>query len=347
MCDLKDSILINEEISTLSVTNTEKYDISSNCVKCKQVLAIVFIRKDTYYCRECFVDNFLHKIRVTLSTGKSDAGIEEAEENVIVACSGSLQCLVLLHALTEPWRQNPMRPRHPSHIKVVYIRNCNVDSNKFSMINEFSSCLNIQDCVEIDFTKPFSSIDNQTSSDSEYFDQICIRRTLSEFATKNSYKYIYLGSTATSITSQAFSCLARGNGSHIPSISSIYDHVDNQFIFVKPLRDHTHIEIEAYANIFDIKLNEFIEGSLSKNKQSIDQVTSKFLKQLDKEFPGTTNVISRTIKKVYVTDHSSYVGIQCSACKMPVFSKSSKSNEEMYCYACGTLFNKILDYQEL
>nr|XP_057933085.1 cytoplasmic tRNA 2-thiolation protein 2 [Doryrhamphus excisus]XP_057933086.1 cytoplasmic tRNA 2-thiolation protein 2 [Doryrhamphus excisus] len=80
----------------------EAPSVSKQCVKCKEVLAVVVIRAGDKYCRDCFDQYFRHKFRATLGKNR----IIFPGERVLLAVSGGPSSSSMLRQVQEGFGQS-------------------------------------------------------------------------------------------------------------------------------------------------------------------------------------------------------------------------------------------------
>ncbi|CAH1779839.1 unnamed protein product [Owenia fusiformis] len=300
------------------------------CMKC-QNLAVVVIRVNDAFCRECFLKYCTHKFRSAFGKSK----LIRDGDAVLVAVSGGQATTALVHLIQEglscraqkKLRFNPTLvyidegavinesreerlkvcskmaalfkatsfPFHIIPFEKVMKESLRYDSD--SSLAGYMESLTLENSLANQLRDLLDSTSSLTAK--ENLQSILRRRLLISLAEKLSISKVMTGETSTHLASQLLSSISQGRGKHVSDEMSFSDGRNQAVMFVRPLREFSSKETALYNRM--MSLEPCIQPTLTTKTglgSSIDRLTQSFVATLQAGFPSTVSTIFRTGEKL-------------------------------------------------
>ncbi|XP_043276774.1 cytoplasmic tRNA 2-thiolation protein 2 [Venturia canescens] len=367
---------INEENDeALEFIPEEKYQLLDNalCQKCKVEQALVVLRGKDVYCNTCFLLSATHKFRATLGKSK----IVRPSDKILVAHSGKSGSTVLLHLIKAGMHES-VHKRLVFETKIVYIdegaidgQNCEERSAKIEAIKEQIAYLGFQCFAQTlsqslinDMPRTFkletlsSSLENFTNEDERLREILSklpnrtsklelikkLRKKLIFNAARNlNCNKIFLADDSTSLAIDILSNVSLGRGAQLSLDVGFLDDRFCDVSILRPMRDFSRHELQTYLKIHDLKILCENGNPKLKTLNSIQELTEKFVTDLDSQFNGTVSTVFRTGEKVCsISNKNRSDDENCALCDAPLDTKAS---EDVISAIQATSFSKLLSSQ--
>lgn len=303
--------------------------MSSLCVKCKTNPPSIDI-KFALYCSPCFLEATYHKYRTLLARSRDDSVDRNTPSNGLIILprtfSSSRQvCLasrLLIHFSQLPGIQEPAR-KNLIHYQLAipieqHSQNDSIDDFVKTVKSEYP---NLGQVHFLSLSGDEKSATNEDSLNSKLLhlqlnlmDQLKIDRALCP-------------DTSTALAAHILSCTCKGRGQFLPFDSAlIRAYPDGKFIS-RPLKEISDREVELYCQ--EAKILSSLPLKLTNTPSNIDELTLKFITELESENPGTSNVVIRTSSKVTTSTSDLDGSHRCEVCLVPLCE-----NDPSICRSC-------------
>lgn len=297
------------------------------CKKCNTNTAVAKLM-----CAECFKVYIRHKFRATLGSTK----VIRRHSQVLQDFSGTAADVCLLACVKYAFEQESYK-RLCFDMELVFIdENCVVkdghDSNvRASKIQEVKSVLeqfpsfkcyyiSIGDCTTFDRELPridqistedlteiitrekqFLEIFNSIQPLSSKQDFLMIKRNdlLRHAAAATKCQYVFLSDISITMATRLLNNMSLGRGSSVANDVAFCDDRIESIKFVRPLKDLSDDEVTSYLQLENLKLlSKANYGEDNGQFASIQNLTSKFISDLQNNFSSTVSTVYRTCSKI-------------------------------------------------
>ena len=295
------------------------------CKKCNEKKAVARLM-----CEECFVINIRHKFRASLGSTK----IVRRHSNVLLHFTGNVESVCLTEMIRFGFEEATHK-RLCFELEMVYIdENCLVKEvqdayqrleklHQVQMILKqfpnfkchYSSIavpsfgemklitdLNIDDITsvtqqEVKFMNKFKAIQSLSSKQ----DLLDVTRTdiLRHAATSLNCTYIFLCDTSIELANRLITKIALGRGSAVAHDVAFCDDRIESLKIVRPLKELISNDALTFAQFKSIQYLEPTSfGDDHGHLASIQNLSSKFIYDLQQNFPSTVSTVYRTCSKI-------------------------------------------------
>ncbi|CAD5120591.1 DgyrCDS9153 [Dimorphilus gyrociliatus] len=334
---------------------------STTCVKCNNP-AIVCIRFNDSFCKDCFILYCIHKYRSTFGKSK----IVRDGESVILGFSGGHGASAMLHLTKEGKSARAAKKLRYLPI-LIYIDDTNfVTTNKEmaakirdKVIEKMKKSELEYECIPLErmVTKEFlQSLDTLTSKE-ETID-ILKRQLLAEIALERKCQKVLLGDSSTKLSINVVSNVVQGRGSQVAHSMKFDDSHMKDVTLIRPMRELTSKEIAMYNKITGIEVVATPSFSSKTPKHSsMQRLSESFVLSLQASFPSTCSTLFRSGEKLEakLKDDGKSCALcanrldtnmsACSALEAAEFSRQQTNCNTMesnnflqsFCYACRNI----------
>uniref|UniRef100_A0A6M2DQS2 Cytoplasmic tRNA 2-thiolation protein 2 n=1 Tax=Xenopsylla cheopis TaxID=163159 RepID=A0A6M2DQS2_XENCH len=291
---------------------------NEKCKKCRISPPVVTLRGNDVYCKECFLQNTTHKFRASLGKSK----LIRPDDKVLIAFSGGTSSSALLHLVQVGLFQDKHKKLRfdpfvlyvdeTPHIKPYValkevterLESTKIPYHVVKLNKSLASDINLNNKHSLtmddnNLEQNLTSILSKFESDTSRLDFIEKTRynLYASVALTLSCKYIFLGDTCTTIAARILSNVALGRGAHLPFDAAFADTRFDCVKILRPIKDFVNSEV-LYYNLFNdivpIKRNN--KANVSVN--SIQNLTEKFVNELQENYPATVYSIVNTGSKL-------------------------------------------------
>ncbi|XP_012261021.2 cytoplasmic tRNA 2-thiolation protein 2-A [Athalia rosae] len=316
------------------------------CKKCNENKAEVLLRVKDAYCKTCFLAAATHKFRATVGKSK----LVRPTDSILVGHSGKAGSTVLLH-LIKAGMSEAVHKRLMYKTTVLYIdegavigepieQRCSEISAIQEQVNSLGFVGHVVPLSEaLHNTEPkiypldcgleipsddaelinlFGAISNYTSKE-ELLHKLRQKLLISVARSLGCCK-IFTADGATDLAIKILSNIALGRGAHLPLDVGFVDSRDSNIKILRPMRDFTRKELSYYLNFHKLKVVQ-IPGLTTKKDAyvSIQNLTEKFVTELNTEFSGTVSAVFRTGEKLTTGNtQTTNSGKSCVLCSAPL-----------------------------
>lgn len=315
------------------IENVKYAEIEVLCNKCKNPSAVYKLPFREAECKECFLNYARHKFRATLGSSK----ILPKNAKVLLIFDGSAQAMVLLDMLHHAQTMNTFKRLHCS-ATILYIDDFqrsseDADNNGYSeVIAKIQSILGLYNDFE-SYILPLVHVEAATTYISsfktlsnEYFNTICYQKQeflssladiksltsrqdylkihrsklITAAARKFDCEFAFIANISSDLASDLLTAIALGRGGSASlDVALIDDRLGDGIQIVRPLKDLTEEEIRLYIKAQDLPLLPYqCLGEDIGDSGSLQNLTKKFVKDLQRNFSSTVSTVFRTGSKI-------------------------------------------------
>lgn len=129
-----------------------------------------------------------------------------------------------------------------------------------------------------------------------------IQQCLNEAAENNGCEVIFVGETSTRVAIKTLTMVSQGRGFTLPLHTAPEVQLKDNVFLMRPLKDHLSKEVRIYSQ--NLKITGHADNSLTKwpsdatSRNSVRELTEKFIFGLDEEYPSTVSTVVRTASKL-------------------------------------------------
>lgn len=309
------------------------------CLKCKVFDPVVFLRSDGVYCRECFILRITHKFR--LEFGKSH--LIRDNEKVFILTEYNKYSFVLLHLINEGISKQAKKKLRFVPLCVFIIDDDfkgSIEEFKTQFINPINSfglpiCIyHVNQIYKKDLEPLYSNIDefkqinssnyenqddqsidmkNQTSKTT--FRNILRKQLLVKIATKLGISKIITSENADQLAANMIMNVIEGRGDQLSYEMGFVDNRYNEFSFVRPMKNFTTVEVDAYIQLYSLQSLETYSNEIKSEYSlytSMQNLTQIFLQNLQKDNENTLPIICRIGEKISQNENATSMCLICS-----------------------------------
>lgn len=337
---------------------------SKICKKCKEQSSVA-----KSMCHQCFVAHIRHKFRATLGSTK----IVHRHSNVLLDFTGNAANVCLTEMIRFAFEQESYK-RLSFDLEVVFIdENCVTKHGKesqrrFEKIQEVQAVLTqfpnfkcyytsiaatddslkLISELEIDdfaavidteakFLSKFTKLLSLTSKQ----DLLAVTRNdiLRHVATSLNCPYIFNSDISVTLANKLLTNMSLGRGSSTAYDVAFCDDRIESLKFIRPLKDVSEEEVKFYIELENLNcLNDVNYGSDHGQFASIQNLTSRFIDDLQQNFSSTVSTVYRTCGKIAALDDAEEV----DGVVDDIYQRNLKIHDQKKrCFMCKS----FLDYQ--
>ena len=296
-----------------------------NCKKCNVEKCVIKLDFKEAMCLSCFLYYVRHKFRATLGSSK----ILNRQSDVLFDFKGTAADVCLLHMIKFAFEEETYK-RLSFSLKLVFVdESCTATTNtedalenRMTKIQEIRDILQQFPCFtcsystiadsltivdnislvsrekvsaiiqsEKEFSLAYHSID--TLSSKQDFIEIMRKNALRDIAHHLNCSYIFLSDISVDLAKRLISNIALGRGSSVSDDVAFCDDRINCIKIIRPLKDLNQPEVDSYVQFNKLKYCSLSNFSMNDNIASIQNLTSSFINQLQK------NCYNSTVSTVY------------------------------------------------
>lgn len=217
------------------------------------------------------------------------------------------------------------------------------------------------------YYQPFKLYENKTNlsqikdpSALEDVVRLAVQNQIIDFAIKNNYRKVLLGTSANRLAIRVLGDISKGRGTSIPLMIAYNDDRLKSVSICRPMKEFLLKEIGFYIYFHKLRIIHQNEPVTMKpvKTYSIDRLVETFIEGLQREFPGTVHTILRTCDKLRVPksyfDNESNPLVEellsknyilCPDCFTIVskydFDEFSKHNSQLVCHGCSRMYQSF------
>ncbi|CAG9799310.1 unnamed protein product [Chironomus riparius] len=339
-----------------------------NCKKCNVDKCVIKLDFKEAMCLSCFLYYVRHKFRATLGSSK----ILNRQSDVLFDFKGTAADVCLLHMIKFAFEEETYK-RLSFKLKLVFVdENCTATTNtEDALRNRMTKIQEIKDILQqfpsftccystiadkifddisiisrekvlalIESEKEFSSVYHSidTLSSKQDFMEIMRKNALRDTAHHLNCSYIFLSDISVDLAKKLISNIALGRGSSVSNDVGFLDDRISCIKIIRPLKDLNQHEVDSYVQFNNLKFCSFSNFSSNDNVASIQNLTSNFINQLQK------NCYNSTVSTVYKCSNKIASNNETISCQNnTINSKMARSyitDMNQRCLLCKS----ILDY---
>lgn len=318
-----------------SMIEDEEVDDSEICKKCKKQNSVA-----KSMCHLCFVNSIRHKFRATLGSSK----IVRRHSNVLLDFTADAANVCLTEMIRFAFEQESHK-RLGFDIVLVFIDEGALLSHGQDAVKRFEHIQELKTVLEQfpNFKCYYTSVATTEASDhlrlvselaaddieavlineqkflekihklqslSSKQDLIVVTRkdVLRQAAQQLECQYVFVSDTSLKLANKLLANMSLGRGSSVAYDVAFCDDRMESLKFVRPLKDVTGDEVIWYNRLEDLNwLDDIDFGSDHGQFASIQNLTSKFISDLQQNFSSTVSTVYRTCGKIAGIDDADEV----------------------------------------
>ncbi|CAG0916667.1 unnamed protein product [Notodromas monacha] len=289
-----------ENDSSLLVPKTDGVRIF--CKKCTESKnpAVVVLRRMDAYCRDCFLANVKHKFRASIGKEK----LLRNGEKILLSFSGGVNSSALL-ALVKEGLAQAAHKQLKLHFCLGIVDEVELGyqtSEEFAQVLSFAKASDFDVKIakvsdffkgESEFLQILSDIKDGTNR-KDFLEKTRIT-VIANLAKWEGIKYVFLGETLDRLAARVLSDVSIGAGSSIQNRTAFADERIPGVVFLRPLRDVSLKEAALYCSFTGTSFVTLKDPWTRAGPEScIQKLTEKFVMDLAKDFPTTSNTLMKT-----------------------------------------------------
>ncbi|XP_053664379.1 cytoplasmic tRNA 2-thiolation protein 2 [Anopheles marshallii] len=351
--------------------DTPQPELSVNelCRKCNTEMAVLKLNLKEPQCRVCFLNYVRHKFRASLGSTK----IVRRGSRVLVIFTGAAENVTLLDMIRFGLEQDSFKQLRIVPI-LLYVDDGFVEKTDELRIQQLSKRINVlkqfssfpsyytvcgsSKYAEITFNETFSPIGfeqdearllqvleavRSVSSKQDLLEQVH-NQTYRNIAKALNCNYVFLSDIGIDLAKTLLSNVALGRGCSLAQDVAFCDDRDDAAKLIRPIRDLNPDEVSNYLQFSEAQLQYLPLVKHFEDKPSLQNLTSKFIDNLQQTFPSTVSTVFRTGDKLDVLKSVQRVTSDDGANFLAMFDKSLTLNDQSVgecCRFCGA----VLDYK--
>ncbi|XP_055538791.1 cytoplasmic tRNA 2-thiolation protein 2 [Wyeomyia smithii] len=291
------------------------------CRKCQQKPAVLKLMIKEPQCQNCFLHYVRHKFRASLGSTK----IVRRGSKILVVFDGSPENVTMLDMIQHGIEQESFKKLRIDPVLLLVSEDFlfgNKDAwvkkteEKINLMKQFNypsyiamlggqHCCStgdegLDDSFQVDQDKIIAVLNNIRSTTAKQDFIVQIRRhTYNVMAKKLECQYVFLSDIGVSLAKTLLLNVALGRGRSVALDVAFCD--DREEIkIIRPMRDINPDEIRNYIAFSEKPLQILDTEVPFKEKASLQNLTSKFVDDLQKTFPSTVSTVFRTGDKLAV-----------------------------------------------
>ncbi|XP_058462489.1 cytoplasmic tRNA 2-thiolation protein 2 [Malaya genurostris] len=316
------------------------------CRKCNEKQAVLKLHLKEPQCRDCFLNYVRHKFRAALGSTK----IVRRGSKVLIVFSGTRENVIMLDMIRYGLQQDSFKKLRidpvvlfVSEDYLVPITQSQKIEEKLAVLKQFNfpsymtvlgglECYSLNDGIALErfedtqkkLQKVLDGIKSITSKQ-DFLEQVR-KQTYKTIAKKLECGYIFLSDIGIDLAKTLLSNVALGRGRSMASDIAFCDDRDENRKIIRPMRDLNPDEIENYLSFSENQLSYITLEDPFKDLSSLQNITSKFIDNLQKSFPSTVSTVFRTGDKL-CSQHASVSQSNEDEDLLKLFDKSSQIDD--------------------
>ncbi|XP_062542913.1 cytoplasmic tRNA 2-thiolation protein 2 [Armigeres subalbatus] len=290
------------------------------CRKCNEHHAVLKLNQKEPQCRKCFLHYVRHKFRASLGATK----IVRRGSKVLVVFSGAPESVAMLDMIRHGLEQDAFKKLRIDPVVVfvdedfigqdqVHYEKCVTD--KLEILEQFDypsyyTVLGAQRCCEAKEDRLMEKFQAEQDMIQNVLRGIMSITSKQDFIVqtrKQTYKaiarelqcgYIFLSSIGLELAKTLLSDVALGRGKSLALDIAFCDDRDEERRIIRPMRDLSPDEIQNYLIFAEKPLKSAAVADSFIDKPSLQNLTSKFVDNLQQSFPSTVSTVFRTGDKL-------------------------------------------------
>lgn len=367
MCSIVEEDFGDEGGAHLMVEPKSDEPLLKNCKKCNEKAVVAKLM-----CAECFIISLRHKFRASLGSTK----IVRRHSTVLLHFTGTAESVCLTEMIRFAFEEATHK-RLCFDLELVFIdENClsskplDVDqrieklgqvtkvlaqfpsfkchhtsiafppSGELKLIDEISKedMSSIMEGEE-KFKLNFNSLKSLTSK--QDFLDVTRSDILRHSAVALKCQYVFLCDTSIELANRLISKVSLGRGSSVALDVAFCDDRVEAIKFVRPIKELIAQDARTYANIENLAFLEPSSfGDDYGQHASIQNLTSRFIGDLQQNFPSTVSTVFRTCNKIMPTNDAAAVADDLDV--SPHFASLNLADQTKRCIICKS----FLDYTD-
>uniref|UniRef100_A0A673I269 Cytoplasmic tRNA 2-thiolation protein 2 n=1 Tax=Sinocyclocheilus rhinocerous TaxID=307959 RepID=A0A673I269_9TELE len=238
------------------------------CIKCNEGTAVLIIRVNDAFCRSCFKEYFIHKLRAMLGKNR----VIFPHEKVLLAVYGGTASYSMLSQVQE------------------------VNTQFFLIICVEDSAYSPEHKLAVE--RLFSSLKILIFINVYWYRQ----HPILHIARENDYSKVMMGDSCSRLAVKLLRNITVGRGAALASDTGFSDPRYGDVVIVRPMRDYSSKEISCYSRMFNVP-SVFISGLDTKthDKASIHTIYSFFA---GKASAFNATLVSEQLSQIELQDPS-------------------------------------------
>uniref|UniRef100_A0A182LW56 Cytoplasmic tRNA 2-thiolation protein 2 n=1 Tax=Anopheles culicifacies TaxID=139723 RepID=A0A182LW56_9DIPT len=307
--------------------DTPQPELAANelCRKCNTEMAVLKLNLKEPQCRMCFLNYVRHKFRASLGSTK----VVRRGSRVLIVFTGTPENVTLLDMIRFGLEQDSFKQLRIVPI-LLYVDDDFIENTDELRLQEFAKRMDVlqqfssfpsyytvcgsSKYVEITFKDSFSPAgfeqDEQrllqvleavrsVSSKQDLLEQVH-KQTYRKIAKALNCNYVFLSDIGIDLAKTLLSNVALGRGCSLAQDVAFCDDRDDAVKLIRPVRDLNPDEVSNYLQFCEAKLlyRPFVKHY--EDKPSLQNLTAKFIDNLQQSFPSTVSTVFRTGDKLDV-----------------------------------------------
>ncbi|XP_049299540.1 cytoplasmic tRNA 2-thiolation protein 2 [Anopheles funestus] len=356
--------------------DTPQPELATNelCRKCNTEMAVLKLNLKEPQCRVCFLNYVRHKFRASLGSTK----IVRRGSRVLVIFTGSAENVVLLDMIRFGLEQDSFKQLRIVPI-LLYVDDDFVEKTEQLRLQQLKKRINVlkqfssfpsyytvcgsSKYVEITFNDVFAPSGfeqdearllkvvesvRSVSSKQDLMEQVH-KQTYRTIAKALNCNYVFLSDIGIDLAKTLLSNVALGRGCSLAEDVAFCDDRDDAGKLIRPIRDLNPDEVSNYLQFSEAQLLYLPLVKHFEDKPSLQNLTSKFIDNLQRSFPSTVSTVFRTGDKLDVPKSVQKTALTNDQAKdgtdfLVLFDKSLVLDDKLVrecCRFCGA----VLDYR--
>uniref|UniRef100_A0A182NGW9 Cytoplasmic tRNA 2-thiolation protein 2 n=1 Tax=Anopheles dirus TaxID=7168 RepID=A0A182NGW9_9DIPT len=293
------------------------------CRKCNTEPAVLKLNLKEPQCRMCFLNYVRHKFRATLGSSK----IVRRGSRVLVVFTGTQENVTLLDMIRFGLEQDSFKQLRIVPV-LLYVDDEFVERTNETRLDLLAKRLDVlrqfinfpmyytvsgsSKHVELNLDEAFVPSDFQAdetrltqaldalrsvSSKQDLLEQVR-KQTYRKMASALDCNYVFLSDIGIDLAKMLLSNVALGRGCSLAQDVAFCDDRDDTVKLIRPIRDLNPDEISNYFQFSETPLRYLPQEKLFMEKPSLQNLTAKFIDNLQQSFPSTVSTVFRTGDKL-------------------------------------------------
>uniref|UniRef100_A0A182Y1A7 Cytoplasmic tRNA 2-thiolation protein 2 n=1 Tax=Anopheles stephensi TaxID=30069 RepID=A0A182Y1A7_ANOST len=305
--------------------DTPQPELAANelCRKCNTELAVLKLNLKEPQCRSCFLNYVRHKFRASLGSTK----IVRRGSRVLIIFTGGPENVTLLDMIRFGLEQDSFKQLRIVPV-LLYMDDEFVNradelrmqrlAKRINVLKQFSNfpsyytVCGSSKYVEVTFEEEFSPTGfeedekrlihvleavRSVSSKQDLLEQVH-KQTYRSIAKALNCNYVFLSDIGIDLAKTLLSNVALGRGCSLAQDVAFCDDRDNAVKLIRPIRDLNPDEISNYLQYSEAQLLHLPLAKHFDDKPSLQNLTAKFIDNLQQSFPSTVSTVFRTGDKL-------------------------------------------------
>lgn len=324
--------------------------VSEICKKCNERNVVVKLSAKDAQCEDCFFQYVRHKFRASMGATR----LIERGERVLLIFDGTIECCVMFDMVQYALSQERFKRLTIEPIAVYIDNNCisgklicerkTYLKQTFEILTYFQfktyytsiasdSLVDVENAYELlsnpentaaenVFMKKLNAIDNHTAKEDFY--SIARSNKIRQISSQIGCNYVFVSTISHQIAVNLLVNVALGRGNSVANDISFCDNrTDCTSKILRPMRTINSMEIDTYVRL-NVKLDQLIRSNDYLNKisiitdaspdTSIQELSRRFIGNLQDNFDSTVSTVFRTGDKISTSLKPSNMNKNCKFC---------------------------------